>query len=630
VLGALLAGRAPFTPSPAALWFLWAPAFVLASLSLGLLSGGALRPGDRLRGSVRALSLSVGMVIAINSVLVIRGVSDRFTHALRPLDHNTQIGLTAIALWLLAGSLDSLRLLAWRRQSRRAFRLSASGTAHLDDFGVYVSDITMLGAGLLVDHGVSVRPGSTHRLSFSVPSESGITSLDIPCAVRNVRPDLAGAWRVGVEFFEADSWALNTLAESCAVLPARSSIMGTLARSSEIEDPTPVTPGQSRIGLRLATLLALAAVISSIAPIYAEAGAPVTRRLVGTVVSDGDPPTASTTTAPTSSNSESLDTTTNTVATDSSPHESATPADSVVTDPTSAESPPNSADVGQADVKGVTVIAVCSTDAGPDGTFGTNDDTYGPSVSTITDAQGDYGLSVDGKACWLSIEPPMPRGRQGKGTPSNADERPDQPMLVDLSATGTITMQAAHVNTFTEELPGIQPTPASEATATVGDRIWNDINADGVQQPTEQGVAGATVTLYNELGRTIASTVTHEEGAFTFAHLDDGAYSLGVSNLPRGLRVPGVNPLTSRTSFVALKSGQHLSTFDVGVVRAAVARPADDTNLPTPSAQQVNPRAPTNSSALPTLMILLSAALLAGSVLFSSAQPIRVRRPTSQ
>ncbi len=629
VLGALLAGRAPFTPSPAALWFLWAPAFALASVSLGLLSGGALRPGDRLRGSVRALSLSVGMVIAINSVLVIRGVSDRFTHALRPLDHNTQIGLTAVALWLLAGSLDSLRLLAWRRQSRRAFRLSASGTAHLDDFGVYVSDITMLGAGLLVDHSVSVRPGSTHRLSFSVPSESGITSLDIPCAVRNVRPDLAGAWRVGVEFFDADSWALNTLAESCAVLPARSSIMGTLARSSEIDDTTPVTPGQSRIGLRFATLLALAAVVSSIAPIYAEAGAPTTRHVVGTVVSDGDPPTAPTTTA-TPTTSDSLDTTTNTVATDSPPHESATPTSSVVTDPTSAGTPPNSADVGRADVKGVTVIAVCSTDAGPDATFGTNDDTYGPSVSTITDAHGNYGLSVDGKACWLSIEPPMPPARDGQGTPSNADERPNDPMLVDLSARGTITMQAAHVNSFLVELPDKKPAPTNEATATIGDRVWNDVNADGVQQSDERGVAGATVTLYNDLGRTIASTITRNEGAFSFTHLDDGKYSLGVSNLPRGLRVPGVDPLTSRTSFVAVKVGQHLSTFDVGVVRSTIARPADDTNLPTPSAQQVNSRAPTNSSALPTLMILLSAALLAGSVLFSSAQPIRVRRPTSQ
>lgn len=635
VLGALLAGRTPFTPTAAALWFLWAPMFVLASVALTMLSGGALRPGDRLRGSVRALSMSVGMVIAINAVLIVRGVSDRFTHALRPLEHNIQIGLTAISLWLLAGSLDSLRLLARRRQGRRAFRLAASGTARLDDYGVYVSDITMFGAGLLADHTVKIRPGSTHRLSFSVPSESGITSLDIPCVVRNLRPDLAGAWRVGVEFYDADAWALNSLAESCAVVPARAAIEGKLTSPSQFDDTPIPGAGQRRPALRIATLFALAGVMSSIGPIYAEAGGPSTRLVVGTVVDDATPPTVSSTSS--TPVSESIDTVKSTIATDSSPHESALPTSSIVTDATSAEVPPTSADVGEADTNrlgGITVIAVCSIDPGADATFGTNDDIYGPSKSTLTDVLGHYSLLLDGKSCWLSIEPPMPPTQPGPNSPTNANEPQDTPMVVDLSGSGTITMLSTRVNRFEVPDPA-HPSVASQPdrkTATIGDRIWIDANADGVQQPEENGLANATVTLYNALGRTLASQVTQPNGSFAFDHLDAGSYSLGVSNLPSGLHVPGANPLTSRTSFVTLKSGEHLSSFDVGVVRASekAARPSPSAVLPTPSVHQLNPRRPSNDIALPTLAILFMASLLAGSVLFASAQPIRVRRPTSR
>jgi hypothetical protein len=634
VLGALLAGRAPFRPTAAALWFLWAPAFVLASVALTLLSGGALRPGDRLRGSVRALSLSVGMVIAINAVLVIRGVSDRFTHALHQLDHTTQIGLTAVSLWLLAGSLDSLRLLAWRRQTRRAFRLAASGTAHLDDYGVYVSDITMLGAGLLADHTVLVRAGSRHRLSFSVPSESGITSLDIPCVVRNVRPDLAGAWRVGVEFYDADSWALNTLAESCAVVPARAALTGTLTNSNQFDDAPAPPLGQRRVALRIATLFALAGVVSSIAPIYAEAGGPSTREVIGTIVDDADPPVLSTTSSSTSSTppAQPIDTTTNTIATDSSPRESALPIGSVVPDPTSAKAPPTFADVGQAsqhtDLAGITVIAVCSTDPGPDARFGTSDDSYAPSLSTLTDEHGHYNLSLSGKACWLSIEPPMTATSPGAAQPSNTDDDND-PMLVDLGGSGTITMATTRINRLLIASNTVPPVANIDVqSASLGDRVWADLNADGVQQPHEAGVAHVTVTLYNALGRTLGSQITGADGSFSFDHLDDGRYSVGVSNLPRGLHMPRVNPLTSRTSFVSLKSGEQLSNFDIGVVRssAPTARPAANTLLPTPMHTQLNPRGPSGIIAVQTLLILLGAMFLAGSVLFATAQPNGVRR----
>ena len=109
-------------------------------------------------------------------------------------------------------------------------------------------------------------------------------------------------------------------------------------------------------------------------------------------------------------------------------------------------------------------------------------------------------------------------------------------------------------------------------------------------------------------------------------------YSLGVSNLPVGLRVPSVDPLTSRTPLVSLQPGQRLSAADVGVVpeAASALRPSTVVALPAPSSNQLDPAGRSGSSGLPTLVVILMAAMLGGSVLFASAQPIRGRRQTSR
>ncbi len=645
VLGALLAGRAPFAPSARPMLYLWVPTFVLASVALALLSGGALRPGDRVRGSVRAVGLSIGLVIAINSVLVIRGISDRFTHALRPLDHNTQIGLSAISLWLLAGSLDSLRMLARRRQNRRAIRLAASGTGRLDEFGVYVADITMLGAGLLSDQPTAL--GGRHRLAFSVPSESGITSIEVPCVVRNVRPDMLTAWRIGVEFYDVDEYALNTLAECCAVMPARAALAGAELAPGVFDEPAEARVGPRRLALQVATLLALAGVVSSTAPINAEASPPTTRLVSGEIVDVGEAPvmpqpTQTSTTPATNgpatagtadASPTSIDTNPNPVTTDSPPLESAMPTDPIVSDPATSQVPPASEVAGgndHSDLGGITVVGVCSSDAGNDGVFGTNDDTYGSTVSTVTDPQGRYNLSLDGLACWVSIEPPL----QPLQAPSTiAGPSIGRAALVGLSDTGRITM--APVRISRTSLLGVAPAPTAtnEATGAIGDLVWVDRNADGIQQPGEGGVAKATITLYNATGKTVGTATTNNDGTFLFDALTEGMYSLGVSNLPAGLRVPRVDPLTSRTPLVWLQAGQRLSAADVGVVpesASSASRALATVALPAPSTDQLHPSGRSGSSGLPTMLVILMAAMLGASVIFASAQPIRGRRPTSQ
>ncbi|MEZ5249794.1 MAG: hypothetical protein R2713_11455 [Ilumatobacteraceae bacterium] len=55
--GVVLSGRVPFEPDARALAALWAPWFVLSAVALHLLSAGELRPGDRVRTSMRLLGV---------------------------------------------------------------------------------------------------------------------------------------------------------------------------------------------------------------------------------------------------------------------------------------------------------------------------------------------------------------------------------------------------------------------------------------------------------------------------------------------------------------------------------------------------------------------------------------------
>ena len=680
VLGALLAGRAPFAPSVAAIAGLWLPAFGLGAVSLMVLSGGSLRPGDRLRGSVRSVRMSLSLAIAINAVLVVRGISDRFTHAMRPLDHTTHVGLVIVGLWVLAGCLESLRLLARRRHGRRAQRLPSSTTGRLGDLVVHIADITMLGAGLLVDH----RPelGERHALVFSLPSESGITSLDVPAIVRNVGMDPAGSWRVGVEFELGDGYTLNTLAECCVVTPARASLHATAGRSDHAAIGHGVATdenGPRRLALRLATLLALGAVISSAAPLDAQAGEPLVKTVSGVVVAvtpadqSAETPTSSITISDvTSTDVTSTDVTSTavtntavTIAADTtlpttrpsatSPSEVTTtssaigtvpPPSSLVNDPKPAVDPPSAAGFG-----GITVVGACSTDPGLDGVYGTSDDLYGATVSTVTDADGHYSLVLEGDACWVSVEPPVPAETMvSSSTPAPAPLAAtvaDEATVVDLGGSATVTMPPLRVTWR----PGAAPGVAGRASgkATIADHVWNDINADGIRQSTEAGVADATLTLYDRAGRTVATQVTDGNGSFRFAGLSNGWYSLGVSNLPGGLRAPHTDPIPSRGALFALDEGEHLAAgigvvpVKIAAISAVTSEAANDpaaandpvvrlpaVRLPAPASGQLNHPSGSRGGGPAMVVVIAMAGVLAGSLLFATARPIRARRRTLQ
>src|SRR5690606_13997872 len=69
--------------------------------------------------------------------------------------------------------------------------------------------------------------------------------------------------------------------------------------------------------------------------------------------------------------------------------------------------------------------------------------------------------------------------------------------------------------------------------ASLGDYVWDDLDADGVQEAGEPPVAGVLVTLFNGAGTQLATDTTDVTGLYRFENLVPGDYYV-VFTLPTG------------------------------------------------------------------------------------------------
>ena len=80
------------------------------------------------------------------------------------------------------------------------------------------------------------------------------------------------------------------------------------------------------------------------------------------------------------------------------------------------------------------------------------------------------------------------------------------------------------------------------AAASVGDTVFLDANANGIQDPGETGIPNVTVSLTDENGdpvtdvngNTVMSTTTANDGSYSFDNLMPGDYIV-VFTTPNGL-----------------------------------------------------------------------------------------------
>ncbi len=111
--------------------------------------------------------------------------------------------------------------------------------------------------------------------------------------------------------------------------------------------------------------------------------------------------------------------------------------------------------------------------------------------------------------------------------------------------------------------------------ASIGDRVWHDMDADGVQDAGEVGVPGVLVTLYNAAGAAIATTNTGATGLYKFEDLIPGSYSVGFTP-PAGYRISpqdqggdaadsDADPVSGRAIVTTLDPGEDDLTWDLGI-----------------------------------------------------------------
>jgi SdrD B-like domain len=154
---------------------------------------------------------------------------------------------------------------------------------------------------------------------------------------------------------------------------------------------------------------------------------------------------------------------------------------------------------------------------------------------------------------------------------------------------------------------------------SLGDRVWLDVNENGVQDAGEKGVAGVVVNLLDCDGALLDTTTTDTAGSYGFAELLPGCYVVQfVSPATMQFTKPGVESLatdsnadvnTGRTTAVTLIGGQVDPTIDAGVFPKPAVKPGTSpTTVPAFTAVNANKLPRTGSG---TYRTVVAAGLLA-------------------
>lgn len=115
--------------------------------------------------------------------------------------------------------------------------------------------------------------------------------------------------------------------------------------------------------------------------------------------------------------------------------------------------------------------------------------------------------------------------------------------------------------------------PARPIAWRVGDRVWNDLDRDGIQDSGEPGLAGVAVNVFSAFGALVGTVTSGKNGAYTLEGLVPGEYRIGFANLPlAAVASPaGRGGDSRRDSDVLRRSGTTpLLSFAAGALRSDV------------------------------------------------------------
>ena len=116
-------------------------------------------------------------------------------------------------------------------------------------------------------------------------------------------------------------------------------------------------------------------------------------------------------------------------------------------------------------------------------------------------------------------------------------------------------------------------------TASIGDKVWEDMNYNGLQDAGEAGIKGVTVKLLNSAGTVVATATTDANGNYLFSNVAPGDYKVQVVT-PTGYYITKQNQgtndavdsdidATGKTALVTLSAGENERSVDAGLYRKA-------------------------------------------------------------
>ena len=192
-------------------------------------------------------------------------------------------------------------------------------------------------------------------------------------------------------------------------------------------------------------------------------------------------------------------------------------------------------DAGEAGIAGVTVelvengsvVAVTTTNVAGEYVF--------PNVAT-----GTYTVRVVAATLPAALQPNPTYDEDGVATPNQS---------VVVLAAGDEHLSADFGYNYVP--PGSSSNPPPGAPGAIGDRIWNDADGDGAQDPGEAGIANVVVNLYSDpdgngiFDTLVDSVLTDPDGRYSFDDLPPGAYVVEVeaTSLPAGFNsIPSGDP----------------------------------------------------------------------------------------
>ncbi len=231
---------------------------------------------------------------------------------------------------------------------------------------------------------------------------------------------------------------------------------------------------------------------------------------------------------------------------------------------------------------GINGVTIQLFTTGIDGFVGTADDALASITTTVNDANGNPGFyNFPGLATGsYYVKFPIVVGNASLTTPnqspvtdgnSDANIITGNSIAININALGT----GVSKDNNTIDAGYLQLT-------SLGNYVWLDANKNGVQDATEVGISGITVSLINASNTIIASTITDAYGKYLFSNLIPGSYAVRFSNCADYQFTQSINAGDNQiatnsdantsgsnygaTPFYTLVAGEYDSTVDAGLV----------------------------------------------------------------